>query len=181
VVAVTAQAFAEQIETCRQAGMDGHVSKPFRQAVLLAALAASWKAPASVCRAETAPATTRENPGPEIAMLDRGMFEDIAQSLTAAELEENLRLLRTRFESLRRDLRTPGMLSARSALAEAAHKLAGGAGTFGFLAVAAAARRFEVAVDAEDIPVLADQLVAAIEASAAAVQQELVVVTAGSP
>ena len=38
VVAVTAQAFAQQIEICRQAGMDGHVSKPFTQAVLLAAV-----------------------------------------------------------------------------------------------------------------------------------------------
>jgi signal transduction histidine kinase/DNA-binding NarL/FixJ family response regulator len=38
VVAVTAQAFAQQIEVCRQAGMDSHVSKPFKQAVLLAAL-----------------------------------------------------------------------------------------------------------------------------------------------
>jgi HPt (histidine-containing phosphotransfer) domain-containing protein len=158
--------------------MDGHVSKPFRQAVLLAALADSRKAPADVVLAETPADIAFENPGPEIAMLDRGMFEDIAQSLTAAELEENLRLLITRFESLRRDLRTPGMLAARSALVEAAHKLAGGAGSFGFLAVAAAARRFEVAADADDMPVLADHLVAAIEAAAAIVQQELEVATA---
>jgi PAS domain S-box-containing protein len=180
VVAVTAQAFAEQIETCRHAGMDGHVSKPFRQAVLLAALMDPRKAPAGAFRAGTAPATTLENPGFEIAMLDRGMFEDIAQSLTAAELEENLHLLMTRFESMRRGLRKPGKLSARNALAGAAHKLAGGAGTFGFLAVAAAARRFEVAADTDDLPVLADQLVAALEAAGAIVRQELDLVKAGS-
>ncbi len=35
IVAMTAQAFTEQIEQCRSAGMDGHVSKPFDQAALL--------------------------------------------------------------------------------------------------------------------------------------------------
>jgi hypothetical protein len=90
-----------------------------------------------------------------------------------------LRLLINRFESPRRDLWVSGMLSARNGL-EAAHKLAAGAGTFGFLAVAAAARCFEVAADAEDIPGLADQLAAAIEAAATIVRQELDAVTAGS-
>jgi two-component system sensor histidine kinase/response regulator len=45
IVAVTAHAFAQQIETCRQAGMDGHVAKPFNQAELLAALEATSLAP----------------------------------------------------------------------------------------------------------------------------------------
>jgi CheY-like chemotaxis protein len=38
IVAVTAQAFAEQIEICREVGMDSHVAKPFTQSVLLGAL-----------------------------------------------------------------------------------------------------------------------------------------------
>jgi CheY-like chemotaxis protein len=38
IVAVTAQAFAEQIALCREAGMDDHLAKPFKQAMLLAAL-----------------------------------------------------------------------------------------------------------------------------------------------
>jgi light-regulated signal transduction histidine kinase (bacteriophytochrome)/CheY-like chemotaxis protein len=39
IVALTAQAFAEQVDECRKASMDGHLSKPFTQAALLAALA----------------------------------------------------------------------------------------------------------------------------------------------
>lgn len=36
IVAVTAQAFAEQVEACREAGMDDHLAKPFAPAALLA-------------------------------------------------------------------------------------------------------------------------------------------------
>jgi HPt (histidine-containing phosphotransfer) domain-containing protein len=65
-------------------------------------------------------------------------------------------------------------------LAEAAHKLAGGAGTFGLLAVAAAARRFEVAADtnAPETVVLGHYLAAAIKASIAVVREELVAIAA---
>ena len=36
IVALTAQAFAEQVEKCRQSGMTGHISKPFEHATLIA-------------------------------------------------------------------------------------------------------------------------------------------------
>ena len=39
IVALTAQTFAEQIAACRDAGMDGHLSKPFTPEALMAALA----------------------------------------------------------------------------------------------------------------------------------------------
>jgi PAS domain S-box-containing protein len=185
VVAVTAQAFSQHIELCRQAGMDCHVSKPFKQAVLLAALANTRTAPGNTVLAETLPPTALLTAVPEIATLDRGMFEDVAQSLTAAELAENLEILATRLETLRRDLLTPGKLSAPGPLTEAAHKLAGGAGTFGFLAVAATARRFEAAADTHmetaQLRVLADHLVADIGASLAVLRQDFIAMTTTSP
>ena len=181
VVAVTAQAFAQQIEICRQAGMDDHVSKPFKQAVLLAALENRTSTPGDTGFAVTPPAAAqvRAGPagsGPELPVLDRAMFEDITECLSAADLEKNLHTLITRGETLLRGLRMPRMLSRTSELAEAAHKLAGGAGTFGFLSVAAAARRFELAAEmgAVETVALADQLAASIEASISVVRQELV-------
>jgi PAS domain S-box-containing protein len=168
VVAVTAQAFAEQIETCRQAGMDGHVSKPFKQAVLLAALENVMMAPNDRGEpAEQPPAVAQAGAGRELPVLDRGAFEDIAESLSAVDLGENLQILVTRSEALLSRLCNPGMLSQAGELAEIAHKLAGGGGTFGFLYVAAAARQFERAVEsgAADARVLASRLSAAIEAS----------------
>jgi PAS domain S-box-containing protein len=41
IVAMTASAFAEEVEQCRVAGMDGHVTKPIRRASLMAAVAAA--------------------------------------------------------------------------------------------------------------------------------------------
>jgi signal transduction histidine kinase/DNA-binding response OmpR family regulator/HPt (histidine-containing phosphotransfer) domain-containing protein len=174
VVAVTAQAFAQQIEICRQAGMDSHISKPFTQAVLLAALentAPSHTKPA-VMPLAAAPGDT----GPELPILDRAAFEEITEYLAAADLEESLEILITRGEELLCWLQMPGMLSQASLVAEAAHKLAGGAGTFGFLSVAAAARRFEDAADmnAAETVALGDHLAAAIKASITVIRQELV-------
>jgi PAS domain S-box-containing protein len=164
VVAVTAHAFAQQIEMCRQAGMDGHVSKPFRQPVLLAALENVTLTPNDTESAAMPPTAEAE---PELPVLDRAAFEDIAEYLPAADLEEHLQVLITHCEGLLCGLRRPGMLSQAGELAEIAHKLTGGGGTFGFLYVATAARQFEQAAEsgAADTPVLADLLSAAIEAS----------------
>ena len=174
VVAVTAQAFAQQIEICRQAGMDSHVSKPFKQAVLLAALENGTAAPTNSELAETPAASEHADADAGLPVLDRAVFEEITETLSAADLQENLQILLARCEALLCGLRMSGMLSQSSGLAEAAHKLAGGAGTFGFLQVAAAARRFEAAADIDDpeTTALADHLAAAIEASVTIVRQE---------
>jgi threonine dehydrogenase-like Zn-dependent dehydrogenase len=57
-----------------------------------------------------------------------------------------------------------------------------GAGTFGFLSLAAAARRFEVVADTDspERAALADHLGAAIKVSIAIVQQELAAMTAAA-
>jgi CheY-like chemotaxis protein len=166
VVAVTAQAFSQQIELCRQAGMDGHVSKPFKQSVLLAAL-------------ET-PSAAAMRADPALPLLDRSLFEEIATTLSAAELAENLRILITRAETLLPDLCGDGVQPPAGELAEAAHKLAGGAGTFGFMAVAAAARQFEASADsnASDTAARATHLAATITASMTIIREQLVAVTA---
>jgi PAS domain S-box-containing protein len=163
VVAVTAQAFVEQIERCRHAGMDGHVSKPFKQAVLLAALENVTKPPNDTGLAVEPPASA----GFGSPILDRAAFDSITAILSPADLAKNLQLLITWCEALLRGLRGPGMVSRAGELAEAAHKLAGGGGAFGFWSVTTAARQFEWAVEsgAADSSVLADGLGAAIEAS----------------
>jgi CheY-like chemotaxis protein/HPt (histidine-containing phosphotransfer) domain-containing protein len=179
IVAVTAQAFAQQIEICRQAGMDGHVSKPFKLAVLLAALEN-----VTIALNDTEPvpmllAAAPADAGVGLPVLDRAVLEDITETLSAADLEENLQILLTRGQALLCALRMPGMLSQASELAEAAHKIAGGAGTFGFLHVAASARQFEVAADigAPETAACADHLAAAIEASITSIRQQLPIAT----
>jgi CheY-like chemotaxis protein len=41
IVGLTAQAFSEQVEQCRAAGMDGHLAKPYGPDMLFAAVAAA--------------------------------------------------------------------------------------------------------------------------------------------
>jgi CheY-like chemotaxis protein/HPt (histidine-containing phosphotransfer) domain-containing protein len=178
IVAVTAQAFAQQVEKCRQAGMDGHISKPFKRAVLLATLEKIATSPRDADPAIALSATAAGDIG--LPMFDRDAFEDIINTMAAADVAENLRTLIARCETLLGGLQSPDMLSQAGELAEAAHKLAGGAGTFGFLHVAAVARRFEAAADAGALETVAlgDQLAAAINASVALARQEIAAMVA---
>ena len=178
VIALTAQAFAEQIEICRQAGMDNHVSKPFRRAGLLATIEKIATSPRDT---EPATASLAASPGDiGLPIFDGAAFEDIINTMAAADVAENLRTMIARCETLLGGLQSPDMLSRAGELAEAAHKLAGGAGTFGFLHVAAAARRFEVAADAgaPETVALGDHLAAAINASVALARREIAAMVA---
>ena len=83
VIALTAQAFAEQIEICQQAGMNTHVSKPFRQEVLLTAVELMAPQPA------VAPARAE----PDLAMFDRATFTATAAFLSPGEVQGHLRTL----------------------------------------------------------------------------------------
>ena len=104
------------------------------------------------------------------------MLDDITRTLSARDVAENLQTLTARCETLLRGLRRPDMLSQAGQLAETAHQLAGGAGTFGFLRVAAAARWFEAAADAgaPETEELGDRLITAINATVELAQQEIV-------
>ena len=169
VVAVTAQAFAEQIEICRQAGMDTHVSKPFTKAVLLAAVAKAVAAPSGPPRAATPERET------EYPVFDHAMFDEITDSLCASEVQEHIQTLIMRCDALMRRLVSPDMPTHATELVEDAHRLAGGAGMFGFLYLADAARRFERAAvsGATETAGLGTHLAAAAEATAAIMRQDL--------
>jgi PAS domain S-box-containing protein len=167
VVAATAQAYAEQIEICLQAGMNSHVSKPFKQAVLLAAVE-------DVVRVSDA-RTAFVRAVPELPVFDRAAFERTVGTLSSEDVGEHVRTLIARGEAALRGLSAPGILARAGDLAEAAHQLAGGAGAFGFLSLAQAGRRFELAADsgAAETVVLADELAAAIVAAIRLMRGEL--------
>ena len=155
--------------------MDDHLSKPFTRAILLATLE---NIVVETSKYETAPAAVV----PAylgLPILDRATFDDITQTLCAGDVAENLQILVARCETLLRGLRGPGMLSLASELAESAHQLAGSAGTFGFLRVAAAARWFEAAADAgtPETGVLGDRLIDSINKSVALARRELTALT----
>ena len=182
IVALTAQAFAEQVSECRKAGMDSHLAKPFtpdalRDAVAQAAagppqqaadqpMAAAGGGPAAV--ASPANAAPPPVPGSELPVLDPAAFGRTAAFLSPSTLASHLQTIAGRGEALLRALHAPGAPSSAGAdLAAAAHTLAGSAGMFGFERLSAVARGFEHAVQtgAPDAQALADGLAAAIRAS----------------
>ncbi len=181
IVAVTAQAFTDQVAACHAAGMDGHLAKPFDMGALLTAVARAVAArprpdvtpgpagpPASVSGALAVPSIDRQLP-----VLDPLVFERTAGFLTPEMFASSMRTLVDFGETILRGLREPNAL-ARSGdeLAEAAHTLAGSAGMFGFKRLAATGRSFEQAVrsGAAGASALADELRAAVEAALREIQ-----------
>ena len=132
IVALTAQAFAEQIAACRDAGMTGHLAKPFTQAALLAVVADAAAPP-------TAPAS--EPPG---AILHAEVFAATAKFLSPEMIASYMQILIDRCVHLLDAVRAPDVRP--DDLATTAHALAGSAGMFGFERLATACRGFEHAL-----------------------------------
>ncbi|MFZ4409445.1 MAG: PAS-domain containing protein [Paracraurococcus sp.] len=147
ILAVTASAFAEDINACRDAGMDAHLAKPIEREALVAALA-------RLTGDSPAPALPASLPEPEdfgrIPLLSRragaalvvpGLDPDSARSLAG----EFIREMRDAAEQLREvDAETPDRM------VPAAHRLAGAAATLGATRLATAARQFQT--DARRLP-----------------------------
>jgi signal transduction histidine kinase/DNA-binding response OmpR family regulator len=147
IIAVTASAYPEDVEACREAGMDDHVVKPIDREALQRKLAALADAPRNAPpRPAGQPAAPRdgfdalpllrESGGtmPRLAVL--GLDEATAQRL----VPEFLRELRT----CRDDLRQVDLRNA-DAVMRVAHRLAGSAATLGAERLSTAARAFEAA------------------------------------
>jgi CheY-like chemotaxis protein/HPt (histidine-containing phosphotransfer) domain-containing protein len=176
IVALTARAFAEQVAECRDAGMDGHVVKPFTPDTLLSAVLQAFAAGPS--RGETpipespmAPAPSRSAfppIGSERLVLDQTVFERTAFFLQPDTVNSYVRSIAERAEALLRRLRgSAAPLRSDDELAEAAHTIAGSAGMLGFERLTYVGRRFERAIEsgAADTAALGDGLCAALEAT----------------
>ena len=173
VIALTAQAFAEQIEICRQSGMQTHVSKPFTHRALLAAVAEAVSTRAF--HAISAPVVVADDHSDEVPLFDRAAFLDSTVCLAPQVVVELLQSLIAGGETLLSGLRAPGIPARAGELAEAAHRLAGGAGLFGCLLLSHIARRFEIAAqsDAAETELLASEFASAIDATIAIIRTEL--------
>ncbi|MBV9747195.1 MAG: PAS domain S-box protein [Acetobacteraceae bacterium] len=188
IIALTAQAFAEQVLECRAAGMDCHLTKPFTQDALLNAVAcaveegergrvnehptssypfsANAEAPGCMSPPFTAaPVALASEP----AVCDLAVFEQTAAFLSPEAVASHLDALAARGKALLHRLRESRAVTAheRAQLAGAAHNLSGSVGMFGFARLAITARQFERAIQTilPESPELIDAMVAALEVS----------------
>jgi PAS domain S-box-containing protein len=179
VVALTAQAFTDQIEECHRAGMNGHLAKPFDPAALHAALNqavdANWEAAHVQTDDDGAPPPRAlELPvlGSDLQVLNRRVFESTAVLLPDESVAAYLTTLASLGSKLMADLKAPYAIERNGkAIAEAAHRLAGSAGMFGFERLAVLGRSCEQALDAktDDAAAIVQGLVAALEATRRAI------------
>jgi CheY-like chemotaxis protein/HPt (histidine-containing phosphotransfer) domain-containing protein len=189
IVALTAQAFTDQIAECRKAGMDSHLAKPFDPETLLAAVVQAFTAgwtpgerPNPVSTQTTVPILVIAPViSPDSLVFDPTIFERTTAFFSPEVVASYLETIAEGCETLLHGLRKPGALTHTGGeLAEAAHRLAGSASMFGFGLVATLGRRFEQAVQAgsAEVPDLADRLGAALEDTLQAIHDRMSI-TAG--
>jgi PAS domain S-box-containing protein len=184
IVALTAHAFTAQIEECRQAGMDGHLAKPFTMASLVAALGLglaagqrrgglSRQAVGSSANTAPVPAPTSPNPGADHPVLDLAALERTSAFLKPGAVDFHMRTVAAKAQALLSRLSVPDALARDGdGLATTAHALAGSCGMLGFDRLAFVARTFENAVrtNSAEIPALAGEFSAALEATIQAIE-----------
>jgi PAS domain S-box-containing protein len=164
IVALTAQSFGEQIVACRNAGMGGHLAKPYTREDLLRTVAEAIAAGPAAWQPHPEPApaaaTVSAQPAPPRPDIDAGaapVWDDAAFQRTAAYLEPealegHVRTLVARSEDLLGSLTAPpDPHQPPGDLAFAAHVLAGSAGMFGFQRLSLSARQYEHAIE-NDLP-----------------------------
>jgi CheY-like chemotaxis protein len=173
IVALTAQAFTDQVAKCHEAGMDSHLAKPFTLDTLIATVIRAVRVgrphseTGSPIPTLAAPAATSRI-GADLPVLEPRAFERTTALLSPWTVARYLREISARGEVLLRGLHEPEALTRNgNELAKAAHNLAGSASMFGFERLAAAGLRFERAAQsqASELPALAEALSAAVEAT----------------
>jgi signal transduction histidine kinase/CheY-like chemotaxis protein/HPt (histidine-containing phosphotransfer) domain-containing protein len=144
IIALTANAFADDIKACRDAGMNDFIAKPLRKKILTEKLANVVKqakttahcglpmvAPAAVAMTDMAPALDRAVLDALIEEID---IDGVRLALDGFQAETAEQLAR---------LRTCSCGNDRSVIKEEAHKLKGASGTFGLVQVSELARTLE--------------------------------------
>ena len=141
ILGLSANAAAEHLRACRQAGMNGHIAKPVSRAALRATLAqAAAQAAGPAQRAWLAAAAAAPCPGGRAAILNADTLAEARSCMGGADVDRHLRQLAQRLVALGTVLAQPNADWSLDALRDLTHDLAS-VGMLGFDALAVAAAR----------------------------------------
>jgi CheY-like chemotaxis protein/HPt (histidine-containing phosphotransfer) domain-containing protein len=173
IIAFTANAFAEDVEACHEAGMNDLVVKPVRKKVMVEAIlrVLSSHTPAAdtdpaVVAPPLVPAEIPSTDAP--SPFDRKVFDNLVLEIGKETALETLSLFVQETEDRLKLLRKLSGDADRNKIEREAHSLKSAAGTFGLRAVAQLARTLErdaAHITASDYLALLDRIEAAFSAA----------------
>lgn len=140
ILAVTASALPEQIEACRDAGMDGHLAKPIERLALAQALAGLRVTPAA--------AAPPRDPAPDrLPLVDGDVIDALRKELGDAVAADIIGEFRAELDEVRALLDDPALDAADAApqLRQIAHRALGAARSLGAPRLAEKALALEIA------------------------------------
>jgi signal transduction histidine kinase/DNA-binding response OmpR family regulator len=148
IIAFTANAFAEDVEACRRAGMNDLVVKPVRKTAMIEAISRALSSQAPVVDRDAAavapPLVPAQMPSTDAAAaIDRKAFENLVLEIDEEAATETLALFVKETGDCLKSLRRFSIETDRLAIERAAHSLKGTAATFGLREVAQLARALE--------------------------------------
>jgi CheY-like chemotaxis protein/HPt (histidine-containing phosphotransfer) domain-containing protein len=150
IIALTANAFADDVQACRDAGMDDFVAKPIRKRLLvekLAAIAATASNSAPCLQrhpsALATPQSESRTGAEDAALIDRSIAAEICQEIGAEAVAEIVQAFRREGANRIEHLRKLSGTDDRKAIEVEAHTLKGAAGAIGFAQVSALAFKLE--------------------------------------
>ena len=158
IIALTANAMAEEVARCRAAGMNDHLSKPIDRAKLLTAIQ-RWSRGDAVRQAV--------EPDEAAPVIDRAVLEELESVLGKTTVDELNKFFHARLCELGRLLT---QTCGRDRLAREAHALSTPAGNLGFIDLTTCCRELMIAIkeDRPDIAPLVANLATAVDRAIAA-------------